>query len=105
MGNRAVLCLKNSRSPEYDEDAVGIYVHWNGGEESIKGFLKSTRELMGDRVGDVDYTRARLIQTVGNFFGGNLSVGVNLCRYLDTEGDNGVYVIDCTTLKITNHLE
>jgi len=106
MGNRAVLCLKNGRNPEYDEDEIGIYLHWNGGRESIEGFLQSTKDLMGDIVGDYSYTKARLIQTIGNFFGGNQSLGIGICKYLDTDnGDNGVYVIDCSKLEITNHKE
>ena len=102
MGNRAVLCLRDNKKQRFSKNAVGIYVHWNGEEECIEGFLKATREIMGERLGDVSYSKARLIQYIGNFFGGNLSTGVGLCGELDCDNwDNGVYIIDCSTLTVT----
>ena len=102
MGNRAVLCLRDNKQQRFSQQAVGIYVHWNGGEDSVAGFLQSTREVMGDRLGDSAYGKARLIQHIGDFFGGNLSVGVDICKNLDCDNwDNGVYVIDCSTMTVT----
>ena len=103
MGNRAVLCLRDNKQQRFSQQAVGIYVHWNGGEESIAGFLQSTREVMGDRLGDVSYAKARLIERIALFFGGNLSVGVDICKNLDCDNwNNGVYVIDCGTMTVTS---
>ena len=101
MGNRAVIAIN-----EYSPDAVGIYLHWNGGNDSIKGFLAATREVMGDRIddgriNDGSYNTARLIQNIGIFFGGNLSLGVDKCRNLDCDnGNNGVYVVDAESLTV-----
>lgn len=39
---------------------------------------------------------------MGNFFGGSLSVGVDLFKHLRDQGDNGVYVID--GWKIAEHI-
>ena len=49
MGNRAVIQMKGSN--------VGIYLHYNGGRDSIEGFLAycKLRDFRGD-----DYGMARL---------------------------------------------
>ena len=84
MGNRAVIQLQGV-------DA-GIYLHWNGGADTVEPLLEVAKEygLRGD-----DYGIARLTQMMGNFFGGTLSLGVENVEKLDTDnGDNGTYVID-----------
>lgn len=97
MGNRAVICFG-----KYEENAIGVYLHWNGGRDSIEGFLNATKQVMGGRVGDKTYSQARLIQVIGNFFGGNSSLGMGFCRELDCDNyDNGVYEVDIKTLTIT----
>ncbi len=94
MGNRAVLQLGTNST-------VGIYLHWNGGRDSVEGFLEATRQFMGNRVGDETYSSARLVQLICNFFEGNLSVGLGNVSELDCDNmDNGKYVIDMKTLKI-----
>ena len=41
-----------------------------------------------------NYGWARLCQVIANYFGGDLSIGVDLCRNLDCDNyDNGVYII------------
>lgn len=68
MGNRAVIKGKGSN--------LGVYVHWNGGYDSVLAFTQYCK-LKGYRSPEVDnYGIARLCQVIGNFFGGNLSVGV-----------------------------
>lgn len=88
MGNRAVITNKKKK--------IGIYLHWNGGRDSVEAFLlycklKGVRDLYSDP----DYGFARMCQIIGNFFGGTTSIGVGLYEELDTDNyDNGVYVID-----------
>jgi hypothetical protein len=86
MGNRAVITAENSK--------VGVYLHWNGGRDSVEGFLKYC-ELQGYRSPDADsYGWARLCQTIANFFPGGLSVGIDIVDNLDCDnGDNGTYII------------
>ena len=84
MGNRAVIQMQ-------DQD-VGIYLHNNGGYDTIKPLLDvaKTYGIRGD-----DYGIARLAQMLGNFFGGTLSLGVSTLDKLDRDnGDNGTYVVD-----------
>jgi hypothetical protein len=94
MGNRAVITLKPHEGKSYDNQ-VGIYVHWNGGRDSIEAFLTYC-ELQGFRSPSSDsYGFARLTQVIANFFGGGgLSIGVDTCKHLDCDNyDNGVYFI------------
>lgn len=87
MGNRAVITTPDKK--------MGVYLHWNGGRDSVEAFLHYC-ELHGFRSPDRDpYGWARLCQVIGNFFGGGLSVGVGLYDQLDTDNwDNGVYIIE-----------
>jgi hypothetical protein len=90
MGNRAVIT-----TAPYSINNVGIYLHWNGGPESVAAFMKACKQL-GYRspASDDSYAMARLTQAIGTFFGGSTSVGIGTVRNLDTDnGDNGVYVI------------
>src|SRR6056297_3498572 len=84
MGNRAVITTENKK--------VGIYLHWNGGRDSVEGFLKYC-ELKGYRTPESDnYGWARLCQVIGNFFGGEYSVGIDIYENCDADNyDNGVY--------------
>ena len=72
-----------------------MYLHWNGGRDSVEAFLKYCK-LKGYRPPELDcYGWARLCQVIGNFFGGELSIGIDKYDKLDKDnGDNGVYVIE-----------
>ena len=86
MGNRAVIT-----TPEKD---LALYLHWNGGRDTVEPLLKYC-ELQGFRPPSSDnYGWARIAQVVGNFFGGSLSVGIDKYSRLGDQGDNGIYVID-----------
>lgn len=91
MGNRAVITTKYN----FENNGVGIYLHWNGGRDSVEAFLKYM-ELRGFRSPDVDcYGWARLCQVIGNYFGGTLSVGIDVINRLDCDNwDNGTYIIE-----------
>jgi hypothetical protein len=60
MGTRAVIVVKNER--DVVKSDTGIYLHWNGGIESIIGFLKGAERigLTSDRGVDQTYFVARL---------------------------------------------
>lgn len=89
MGNRAVIAFK--ASPQ-----IGIYVHWNGGRESVEAFLRATKERVGPSSHDPQRALARLTETIARFFsdGDGLCVYVGLMCQLDTDnGDNGTFWI------------
>ena len=87
MGNRAVITTRDKN--------IGVYLHWNGGRDSVEAFLKYCK-LKGYRPPELDcYGWARLCQVIGNFFGGELSIGIDKYEKLDRDnGDNGVYIIE-----------
>ena len=91
MGNRCVITTRE----DFNNDGIGIYLHWNGGRDSVEAFLKYC-ELKQHRsvTDDASYAYARLCQVIGNFFGGSLSIGIDMCCHLDCDnGDNGTYII------------
>lgn len=87
MGNRAYIA--------FEESKVSVYVHWNGGPESVVSFVDYMNEA-GVRTGDPAYACARLAQIIGNYFGGILSVGIEArsgsWKTLHGE-DNGAYLV------------
>ena len=100
MGNRAVIAFD-----EYNDDAIGLYLHWNGGRDSIEGFLKATKKVMESRGKDKQYAKARFAQVIGVFLGGNMSFGMGKRKELECDnGDNGVYVIDTENLEIIDRV-
>lgn len=89
MGNRAVITTVGAT-----DNTTGIYVHWNGGVNSIEAFCAYC-DMKGFRSPDTDcYGWAYLATVIGNFFGDGLSLGVDRIKSLDTDnGDNGVYYL------------
>lgn len=91
MGNRAVIKPVGGN--------IGVYLHWNGGPDSVEAFLtyckmKNYRDFGGKNADS--YGIARFVQVVANYFGGGLSIGV---EYIPDDYDvmwldNGIYEID-----------
>ena len=93
MGNRAVISFQDSSENTLDTSQVGIYLHWNGGIESIEAFCQAASALGVNEP-------ARFIQMIGNWFGGNQSVYVDVISRLDYDNhDNGTYVISKASRK------
>lgn len=94
MGNRAVITFQYGNLEKLDETQVGIYLHWNGGIESIEGFCMAASRLNISEP-------ARFIQMLGNWFEGHRDVCVNTLDELDCDNyDNGVYVLNrCINTK------
>ena len=93
MGNRAVITASKSKDVKKSQ-AIGVYVHWNGGRDSVEAFLKYCELKKYRSPSDDSYGWARLCQVIGNFFGGTSSVGIGRCEELDCDNyDNGVYII------------
>lgn len=84
MGNRCYITNKDKK--------LAIYLHWNGGKDSINAFLAycEMRDFRNDY-----YGMARLCQIIANYIGKSLSIGIS--EYIQDNGkfaDNGIYVID-----------
>lgn len=84
MGNRAIIRQAGKHA--------GVYLHWNGGRDSVEAFLEYCK-LKGLPGFDSSYGLARFCQVVSNFFGGSNSIGISTDVYnSDAEGlDNGIY--------------
>lgn len=100
MGNRAVVTFDEKPNP----NSIGIYLHWNGGAESVLAFLEAADRLDVRDNNDASYQLARVVQIIGNYFGGTTSVGVGRLRELDCDnGDNGTFAVSrnkgTTTIK------
>ena len=97
MGNRAVITFDKKPTP----DSMAIYLHWNGGPESVLAFLEAANQL-NVRIGDDGYEFARVVQIIANFFGGTTSIGVGQLKTLDCDNkDNGVFIVSRAGGKIT----
>ena len=93
MGNRAVITASKSRDVEKSQD-IGVYVHLNGGRDSVEAFLKYCELKKYRSPSDDNYGWARLCQVIGNYFGGTTLIGIDRCERLDCDNyDNGVYII------------
>ena len=91
MGNRAVIAFEGYEHAR-NENCLGIYLHWNGGRDSVEAFIEyaNRKQVRGG-----SYGAARLTQIICNYFGGNLSVGIDTIKNLDCDNyDNGLYWID-----------
>lgn len=97
MGNRAVVTF--DKKPTLN--SVGVYLHWQGGPESIRAFADALNEFkVRTTETDPAYELARFVQIVANYIGGTESLGVGLLKNLDLDnGDNGVYRIYRTAVK------
>lgn len=93
MGNRAVITTERGWSNPRQN--LGIYLHWNGGRDSVEGFLTYCK-FKGYRSPESDnYGWASLATVITNFFGADgLSIGIDVVSQLPcSNSDNGVYII------------
>lgn len=84
MGNRAIIRQAGQRT--------GVYLHWNGGRDSVEAFLEYCK-MKGYHGFETDYGLARFCQVVGNWFGGAHSIGI-VTNVYDKDADdldNGIY--------------
>lgn len=91
MGNRCVITTRQDFNIP-NGMGLGLYLHWNGGRDSVSKFLQYCR-MRGFRGLPDPYGYARLSQVIGNYIGGTLSLGVGLLRDIGDGEDNGTYII------------
>ena len=95
MGNRAVLVWKDENGC-YDESTNGVYLHWNGGRDSIEAFLAycKMKDLKSPSE-DIHIGLENFVDVVTHFFGSGQSIYVDQMKNLDQDNyDNGVYICD-----------
>ena len=85
MGNRAVITWSDTKQPKVSND-LGIYLHWNGGIESVQAFLEYAKEnKLPNPSDDEQYGLARMIQMIGNFLGDYSGIGIGPLKELDCD--------------------
>jgi|TARA_R110002020_G_scaffold202084_8_gene405108 hypothetical protein len=93
MGNRCLIAFKPKEAERKDAEIPCIYLHWNGGRNSIEAMLDAAKRL-GIR-GESSYCMARMTQIICNYFGGTLSIGCSTVAQWSLDFlDNGVYWVD-----------
>ena len=70
MGNRALISFKEENQDK--KLAPSIYLHWQGGRDSVEAFLAASQTL-GIRGNDATYCIGRMTQVIGNALGGTRS--------------------------------
>lgn len=105
MGNRALIVMQ---TPSEKQPLVpAIYVHWNGGIESVQAICDICRERdFRDPAQDPTYAMARMAGVWHEFFGitDDLSLGVTMYDGESDQGDNGVYVLGADW-KVVRHFK
>jgi hypothetical protein len=104
MGNRANVVFVAGQGKN-QTISPAVYLHWNGGPESVYAFLDEL-DVRGVRA-DGEYEAARFVQIVGEFFdedyhstlslgilGGPKAITATALDKLPTDsGDNGFYIV------------
>ncbi len=98
MGNRAIITTQTR--------ALGVYLHWNGGRDSVESFCKCLHDCGAPAPGAHGEGLGAIATLAANFFGLNgLSVG--LSPYTSDQrmdpGDNGIYVLADDSWEIAEH--
>src|SRR4051794_11248585 len=103
MGNRAAVAFTKG-----DDISTAVYLHHNGGPESVYAFLAELNRRRCGRGQHVIFVAARFAHVVGDFFDSDeathSSIGIlngpakisveGLGTLADTADDNGVYVVN-----------
>ena len=66
MGNRAVITTSKSKDIKKSQ-AIGVYLHWNGGRDSVEAFLKYCELKKYRSPSDDTCGWVNLCQVIGNF--------------------------------------
>ena len=93
MGNRAVVVWTDEQG-NYTDDSTGIYLHWNGGRDSIEAFLAYCEMCGYESPTEDPVGFKRFAKVVSGFFGSSpTTVETAPISQLDTDNyDNGMYV-------------
>lgn len=93
MGNRAMVRFQDAHTSP--EQAVCVYLHWQA--DLVRDWLNAAAPRM--RKGDASYAAARFVGHCHENTDGGLSLGVRSGPGFDPE--NGLYVVDCDTGRVT----
>lgn len=92
MGNRAVVQFVD------DHDSIGHAVYQQWGADDVPQWLREAAPVM--RRGSASYATARWAAFLCDKYPGGLSVGIERGE-LAFDPENGLYVVNCSTGKVT----
>ena len=93
MSNSAIITTENGWKDKTNN--IGVYLHWNGGRDSIEPFLTycKLKGYISPEVGECRYW-VGLMHVLTNFFNGESYLEINTVdKLVDIGCDNGVYII------------
>lgn len=91
MGNRAVITTKEN----FEQNGVGLYLHWNGGRDSVEAFLKYCELKQYPSPEKCLQSWVNLWLIIQNYFGDSQNMAFNQVENLDCDNwDNGTYIIE-----------
>ena len=105
MSNSAVVAFVDKQTPRPE---VAVYMHWNGGAESVYAILDVMRERRG-MVHSASYSTARFAHLACELLGHDgLSVGVErFTQKHDMAGmafDHGLFIFDISTERMVERV-
>lgn len=97
--------MSNSGIIIFKDYPVGLYLHWNGGRDSVEAFLEYARL----RQTPASSAKALIALTtiIDNYFGGKPAISMELINasfYDNYYTDNGVYVVNVLDMSIVKRI-
>ena len=82
MSNSGIIVFEDNRE-------LGLYLHWNGGRDSVEAFLKYCE--LTKKTGGFQYGMLSLSQVIKNW---SVTLGDIIMNPFNHDTDNGIYIID-----------
>jgi hypothetical protein len=102
MGNRVLVQLVSEGANGPARVSPVLYGHWSGDEAA--NWLHQLTVKMGDRINDISYSFARLVQIAladdKEITGYGVWNQAEKLKPADSHGDSGIYVLNVDTKKI-----
>ena len=82
MSNSGIIVFEDNKE-------LGLYLHWNGGRDSVEAFLKYCK--LTKKTGGFQYGMLSLAQVIKNW---GIGLGDIIINPFDYGSDNGIYIVD-----------
>jgi hypothetical protein len=105
MGDRVLMQVVSDDRKRF---SPVIYMHWEG--SNWENIVQKLAAQMHDRLDDVDYSAARLVQICATCFNSNDNLGLgiwntdHILTAEDSHGDNGIVLINAKDFTV-EHIE
>ena len=82
MSNSGIIVFEDNKE-------LGLYLHWNGGRDSVEAFLEYCK--LTKKTGGFQYGMLSLSQVIKNW---SITLGDIIINPFDYGSDNGIYIVD-----------